>query len=180
MSATPSVRSDEQVFRGRLTLIINLLCTATGTILFVVLLVSVVVEPPNNGSGTGGAVIASIAIVVLAGLLVRSSRASMLLLRHDELMYRTLLGNRRVPRSQIVGVRLEKGGFSRGGGAMKAWIPVLDLADGSSLWLREMKAGIRGSIDYPDTYNEYTRNMMTGLQGWAGVPRSQNQSTQTA
>jgi len=131
VSATPTVAGDRQVFRGRLTLTINVLCAAAGMILFVVLLLSVIAEPPRNGSGAGGLVVASFGIIALLGLLVRSTRASTLVLGHDELEYRTLLKNRQVPRSQVAGARIEKGGLTRGGGLMKAWIPVLDLAYGT-------------------------------------------------
>jgi hypothetical protein len=165
---------ERHVFRGRYSLTVNVLSSAAGTILFVVLIASTIADPPENGSGSGGTIVAAIGMIGLACLLVRSTRASMLVLGQDELVYRTLLRNRRIARTQVIGARIEKGGLSRGGGLIKAWIPVLDLADGSSLLLTEMKAGIQSSIDFPDTYNDYTHHMMKVIHEWVILPGSQS------
>jgi hypothetical protein len=164
---TSASAEHEEVFRGRLTWIVNLIGGAAVTALFVIVFVSTATDPPDSGSAVGGESVAALGILVGIGLIVLSCRASTLVLRRNELVYRSLFQNRHIPRSQIVGIRIEKGGLSRGGGLIKAWIPVLDLAGGSSLWLREMKAGVQGSIDYPDTCNDYTRKMVATLREWA-------------
>jgi len=156
-----------QAFRGRFSLLINVGATAAALILFVVVLASTIANPPKGGSETGAAAVASVAILVFAVLLVRACRAATLLLRPNDLVYRSLLRTRHIPRSQVVGVRIEKSG--RSGGLMKGWIPIIDLGDSSSLWLTEMRAVVQSSLDGPDYYGPYTERMMDALRKWAAA-----------
>ena len=171
----PSAHADRppngrvRVFRGRFSLIGNLIAGAAAEVLFVVLLVSVIGEPPAGGFDPGLVVIAAAGVLFGIVLLVLSVRSATLILRRDELVSRTMFHNRHIPRSDIVNVRIEQGGLFRGGGVQKGWIPVLELANGSSIWLPEMRAIVQSSLDSPDYYDKYTQRMMAALREWAGT-----------
>ena len=101
-------------------------------------------------------------IVVFVALGARQFWASSITLEMDELVYCTSVRTVHVSRLQIKECVIEK----RLRGAIRLWVPYLDMIDGTRVRLADFSTGVRSSLDGPDYYNKRTERMLAAIQIW--------------
>jgi hypothetical protein len=136
-----------------------LVCAGVGIPFFVILLVSVAQGQPSD-AGTVALITVPL-ILLFAAWAIRQFWSASLTIEENELVYRTTLMAKHIPRVKIVDIGIEK---------TRGWVPYLTMHDGSKLRLTFLSTGIVGGIDVPDRYGDNTKRMLEAVHAWLNRP----------
>ena len=157
------------MYRSARNFVPPLVMAGVGIPFFVILLASIAEDQPSD-AGVSTLIIVPM-ILILAAWAIRGfpGRAS-LTIDENELVYRTTMTAKRIPRSRIVDLGIEK--TTIGASLRKVWVPYLTLHDGSKLQLTYLSTGIVGGTDVPDRYSINTQRMLKAVHAWLDRPGS--------
>ncbi|HVA08417.1 MAG TPA: hypothetical protein VNG12_16905 [Acidimicrobiales bacterium] len=102
--------------------------------------------------------------MLLGAMAVRLFWAFSLTIAESELIYRTPLTTKRIPRSQIVDIGIKRQQI--GTGYTKPWVPYLELTDGSTKELLQLAASNQSGLDEPDHYGPQAQRMLEAAHAW--------------